>query len=85
VFAELVERGGDPARIIADRGLDQVADEGALAAIVDRVVAENPDSVERFRAGKTALLGFFVGRVLKASDGKADPQVVRKVLAERLG
>jgi aspartyl-tRNA(Asn)/glutamyl-tRNA(Gln) amidotransferase subunit B len=48
-------------------------------------VAENPDSVERFRAGKTALLGFFVGRVLKASDGKADPQVVRKVLAERLG
>jgi glutaminyl-tRNA synthetase len=85
VFAELVERGGDPARIIADRGLDQVADEGALAAIVDRVVAENPDSVERFRAGKTALLGFFVGQVLKASDGKADPQVVRKVLAERLG
>src|ERR671928_54208 len=60
VFAEMVERGGDPARIIAERGLDQVTDEAALTAIVDRVMAENPDSVVRYRAGKTALIGFFV-------------------------
>ena len=85
VFAELVDRGGEPGRIIAERGLDQVTDEQAVAAIVDRVMAESPENVERYRAGKTALIGFFVGQVLKASEGKADPQVVRKVLTERLG
>jgi glutaminyl-tRNA synthetase len=85
VFAELVDRGGDPERIIAARGLDQVTDEGEVAALVDRVLVESPDSVERYRSGKTALLGFFVGQVLRASEGRADPQVVRKVLTERLG
>jgi glutaminyl-tRNA synthetase len=85
VFAELVERGGDPQRIIAERGLTQVSDESAIASMVDEVLAGNPDKVDSYRGGKTALLGFFVGQVVKASQGTANPKVVQKVLADRLG
>jgi glutaminyl-tRNA synthetase len=84
VFAEMMQRGGDPMQIIAERGLSQVSDEGAIAAIVDDVLAANPDKVAAFRGGKTALIGFFVGQVVRASQGKANPQVVQKLLAERL-
>ena len=84
VFAEMVERGGDPRRIIAERGLSQVSDEAAIAVLVDDVLAANPDKVDQFRAGKTALTGFFVGQVIRASQGKANPQVVQKLLADRL-
>ncbi|HKN92617.1 MAG TPA: hypothetical protein VJ622_20390, partial [Acidimicrobiia bacterium] len=85
VFAVLMERGGDPEEIIAERGLAQISDEAAIAAIVDEVVAANPDKAEAYRAGKTALAGFFVGQVVRASQGKANPQVVQKLVAERLG
>jgi glutaminyl-tRNA synthetase len=85
VFAVLMEHGGDPERIIAERGLAQVSDEGAIATLVDEVIAANPDKAEAYRAGKTALAGFFVGQVVRASQGKANPQVVQKVVAERLG
>ncbi len=85
VFAVLMEQGGDPTQIIAERGLAQVSDEGAIAALVDEVIAANPDKVEAYRAGKTNLAGFFVGQVVRASQGKANPQVVQKVVADRLG
>jgi glutaminyl-tRNA synthetase len=85
VFAVLVDQGGDPEQIIADRGLAQVSDESAIAAMVDEVIAANPDKAEAYRAGKTALAGFFVGQVVRASQGKANPQVVQKLVAERLG
>ena len=84
VLAELVERGGDADRIIAERGLAQVSDESAVAPIVDDVLAANPDKVALYRDGKTALFGFFVGQTVKASQGKANPQVVQKLLTERL-
>jgi glutaminyl-tRNA synthetase len=84
VFAEMVERGGEPGEIIARRGLAQVSDEAAIAAIVDDVVAANPDRAAQYRGGKTALLGFFVGQVVKASDGRANPKVAQRLLAERL-
>jgi glutaminyl-tRNA synthetase len=84
VFAEMVERGGEPGEIIARRGLTQLSDEAAMAAIVDDVVAANSDKVAQYRGGKTALLGFFVGQVVKASDGRANPKVAQKMLAERL-
>ena len=80
-----MRRGGDPGRIIAERGLAQVSDEGTIIAILDEVLARNPDKVDQYRGGKTALLGFFVGQVVKASQGKANPRVVQKLLAERLG
>ena len=61
-----------------------MSDEAAVAEIVDQVLAANPDKVEQYRAGKTALLGFFVGQVVRASQGKANPQVAQKLLGERL-
>jgi glutaminyl-tRNA synthetase len=84
VFAEMVERGGHPKEIIAERGLAQVSDEAAIAAMVDRVLAANPDKVDGYRAGKTGLLGYFVGQVVRSSQGKANPQVVQQVLVARL-
>jgi len=84
VLAEMVDRGGQPDSIIAARGLTQVSDEGAVSTMVDEVMAANPDKVELYRSGKTALFGFFVGQVVRASQGKANPQVVQKVLADRL-
>jgi Asp-tRNA(Asn)/Glu-tRNA(Gln) amidotransferase B subunit len=84
VLAEMVERGRTPERIIAERGLAQVSDEGAIAALVDEVVAANPDKLAAYLGGKTALFGFFVGQVIRASRGNANPQVVQKLLAERL-
>ena len=85
VFAEMVERGADPRAIIAERGLAQVNDEGAIAGIVDQVVAANSGKADQYRGGKTALFGFFVGQVIKASQGKANPQVVQKLVRDRLG
>jgi len=85
VFAEMVERGADPRQVIADRGLAQVNDEGAIAGMVDRVLADNAGKVEEYRAGKTALLGFFVGQVIKGSQGMANPRVVQDLVKARLG
>ena len=85
VFAEMVKTGADPRSIIAARGLDAVADEGELVRIVDDVIGKNPDKVAQYRGGKTGLLGFFVGQVVKASGGKANPQVVSKLVGDRLG
>jgi glutaminyl-tRNA synthetase len=82
---ELVTQGGDPDRIVAERGLTAVADEGAIGSLVDDVLAKNPDKVAQYKGGKTGLLGFFVGQVVKASGCKASPQVVQKVVASRLG
>jgi aspartyl-tRNA(Asn)/glutamyl-tRNA(Gln) amidotransferase subunit B len=85
VFAEMVDGGADPRQVIAGRGLTQVSDEGAIAAIVDRVLADNGDKVEQYHAGKAALLGYFVGQAIKASQGRANPQIVQAVVRDRLG
>jgi glutaminyl-tRNA synthetase len=84
VFAEMVQRGGDPAQIIAERGLAQVSDEATIAAIVDHVLAAHQDKVDQYRAGKTGLFGFFVGQVVRSSQGRAKPEVVRQLLGVRL-
>jgi len=85
VLSELVERGGDPRAIIAERGLAKVDDESALVPLVEEVMAAHPDKVGAYRDGKAALFGFFMGQVVRASAGKADPQVVKRLLSERLG
>ncbi len=85
VFAELVAAGGSPRAIVARRGLERLADATTLAALVDRVLADHPEEAARYRAGKTSLLGFFIGRVMAASAGAADPAAVRELLRERLG
>jgi aspartyl-tRNA(Asn)/glutamyl-tRNA(Gln) amidotransferase subunit B len=84
VYAEL-PGGSDPPRLVAERlGLIQVGDVDALGRWVDEVLAACPGEVERFRAGESKLLGFFVGQVMKKSQGKADPKGVQPVLLERL-
>jgi aspartyl-tRNA(Asn)/glutamyl-tRNA(Gln) amidotransferase subunit B len=86
VFALMVEERAEPQEIVARHGLGQISDEGALAAAVAKVVADNPAQAEQFRAGKEQLLGFFVGQVMKATQGRANPtlvnDLVRKALAE---
>ncbi len=71
--------------IIQARGLRQITDVGAIEALVDEVIANNPGQVAEYRAGKQKLLGFFVGQVMKASKGKANPGQVNVLLKEKLG
>jgi glutaminyl-tRNA synthetase len=84
VLAELIENGGDPAEIVLRKNLRQVSDTGTLGPLVDKVLADNPDAVARYKAGKTGLLGFLVGQVMKASGGAASPEKVQELLRARL-
>jgi glutaminyl-tRNA synthetase len=84
VLAAMVAEGGDPAEHIARLGLEKVSDEGELEPVVERVLGEWPGKVEEYRAGKKALLGLFVGEVMKATGGAADPKAVKALLEQRL-
>ncbi len=85
VFAKMFETG-ESARSIVDReGLKQISDKGALGKIVDDVLAANPKQVEQYKSGKTAVLGFLVGQVMKNSKGQANPAAVNTMLKEKLG
>ncbi len=85
VFAAMWAGEGDADAIIEARGLRQVTDSGAIAAIVDEVIAANPNEVVQLKAGKDKVMGFFVGKVMKASQGKANPAQVNQLLREKLG
>ncbi len=85
VFADMAETGDAPGAIVELRGLRQVSDAGAIEAVVDRVLEANPGQVGEYRAGKTGLMGFFVGQVMRESGGQANPKVVNEILARRLG
>ncbi len=85
LVAELVERGGDPVAWIRERGLEAVSDAGALEAAVEAVILEHAADVERVRAGEQKVLNFLMGQVMKRTGGKANPQVVRQLLAARIG
>ena len=84
VFAEMWTNGGDPETIINDKGWVQITDTSAIEKIVDEVIANNPAQVENYKAGKVQLMGFFVGQVLKASGGKANPQAVNEIVKAKL-
>jgi len=84
VLTRMVDVGGDPERLIDEMGLAQVGDDDALAPIVDRVLAAWPDKVEAYRAGNQNLLALFIGQVMKATQGAADPGRTRALLLERL-
>ena len=84
IFAKMIE-SGESARIIIDReGLRQISDTGALGKIVDEVIAGNPKQVEQYKSGKTAVLGYLVGQVMKASRGQANPAAVNELLKSKL-
>jgi aspartyl-tRNA(Asn)/glutamyl-tRNA(Gln) amidotransferase subunit B len=84
VFEIMFETGQDADTIIEEKGLKQVTDTGAIEAVVDQVIADNPDKAAEFRGGKDKLMGWFVGQVMKASKGKANPQLANQVLAKKL-
>lgn len=84
VLDAMLETGKKAAEIVAEKGLKQVSDSGAIAAIIDKVIAENESSVIKYKAGNERLFGFFVGQVMKESKGQANPQMVNDLLKEKL-
>jgi aspartyl-tRNA(Asn)/glutamyl-tRNA(Gln) amidotransferase subunit B len=84
VFAEMVATGTNPAAIIEAKGLRQVTDEGAIAAAIDAVLAAQADKLAEYRAGRDKLYGFFVGQVMRATQGKANPALVNQLLKKKL-
>lgn len=83
-FEFMWSEGKTAAMVVEEHGLAQMSDDGAIAALVDQVVAENADKVEEYRSGKPKLIGYFVGQVMKASQGKANPATVNAMLKVRL-
>jgi aspartyl-tRNA(Asn)/glutamyl-tRNA(Gln) amidotransferase subunit B len=84
VFEIMLETGEPPSKIVEERGLKQTSDTGAIDAAVDKVLADNADKVEQYKGGKPQLFGFFVGQVMKAMQGKANPQLVNERLRAKL-
>ncbi len=84
VFDEMRRSGKAPEVIVTEQGLIQESDEGALAAQIDQVLAANPDKVTEYRAGRDKLLQFFVGQVMRATQGKANPQLLNDLLKKKL-
>ena len=84
VVEELFENPKDPEEIIKEKGWIQISDEGAIKEVVMRVLENNPDSVESYKAGKTKALGFLVGQAMKETKGKANPQMLNKMFIEEL-
>ena len=84
VFSAVLDEGKDPSAIVEERGMKQVSDTGALEAVIDQVLADNPDKVEAYKGGKTGLLGFFVGQCMKATKGQGNPKLINQMLSARL-
>jgi glutaminyl-tRNA synthetase len=84
VLSRMVERGGDPADLVTEMGLEKIDDHAALQSAIDDVLAAWPEKVDEYWAGKRNLIGLFVGEVMKATRGAADPKAVRELLTARL-
>jgi aspartyl-tRNA(Asn)/glutamyl-tRNA(Gln) amidotransferase subunit B len=84
VFAEMFATSKDAKTIVAEKGLTQVTDTGAIEKIINEVLAANPDKITEYQSGKDKLFGFFVGQVLKLSGGQANPAIVNDLLKSKL-
>ena len=84
IFEDMCETGKNPNLIIEEKGLSQISDEGEIEKLVDEVLNNNPENIEKYKNGKTKLLGFFVGEVMKLSKGKANPSTLNKLLKKKL-
>ncbi|MUV38607.1 Asparaginyl-tRNA synthase (glutamine-hydrolyzing) [Lentibacillus sp. JNUCC-1] len=84
VFAELVEKGGDPEKIVKEKGLVQISDESELTPIITKILDENEQSIIDYKNGKDRALGFLVGQVMKATKGQANPPMVNKILKREM-
>lgn len=84
VLREMFDTGKEPETIVKEQGLIQISDEGELISMIEKILDENPQSIEDFKNGKDRAIGFLVGQIMKASKGKANPQLVNKMLGEKL-
>ncbi|HOD27630.1 MAG TPA: Asp-tRNA(Asn)/Glu-tRNA(Gln) amidotransferase subunit GatB [Syntrophales bacterium] len=84
VVEEMYRTGRPPEDIVREKGMVQITDEGALVPVIDEILARHPGQLEQYRAGKDKLFGFFVGQVMKATQGKANPQLINDLLQKRL-
>ena len=84
VYRAMMDGEGSPEAIVKARGLVQISDTSAIEPVIDEVIAKNPQSVEDFRAGKERALGALVGQVMKATQGKANPQLVNELIRKKL-
>ncbi len=84
IFEEMFENGKNPEDIVKEKGMTQISDENAIKEMVEKVVSNNPQSVTDYKAGKDRALGFLVGQIMKETKGKANPQIVNKMLIEIL-
>ena len=84
VFEIMADSGKDPKKIVEEKGLKQQSDPKELEKIIDKVISDNPKNVEAYKLGKDKLFGFFVGQVMKQSNGKANPQLVNEILKKKL-
>jgi len=84
VFAEMLETGDDPGKIVKEKGLVQMSDEGELVALVREIIEANPEQAQQFRDGKTKVIGFFVGQLMQKTRGKANPQLANTLFSREL-
>jgi aspartyl-tRNA(Asn)/glutamyl-tRNA(Gln) amidotransferase subunit B len=84
VFEEMYATGKTPESIVEEKGLKQLTDEGEITEIIDRLLSAHPKQVQEYRGGKEKLLGFFVGQVMRQTQGKANPTLVNQILREKL-
>ena len=84
VFSAIMEEDKDPSVIVEERGMKQVSDTGAIEAVVDAIIAANPDEVARYKEGNTKVIGFFVGQCMKEMRGQGNPKIINQLLAKKL-
>ena len=85
VFSEMIQTGKEPQKIIEEKGMAQISDEGLIESVVDRVIANNPNVIEDYKKGKKSALAFLVGQVMKETKGKANPKMVNELLTKKVG
>ena len=84
VFSAIMDEDKDPLAIVEERGMKQVSDTGAIEAVVDAIIAANPDEVARYKEGNTKVIGFFVGQCMKEMRGQGNPKIINQLLAKKL-
>lgn len=84
VFEEMAKTGENPEKIVEEKGLVQISDPEVISKIINEIIEKNPDNLEKYKAGNTKLSGFFVGQVIKATAGKANPKIVNQLVAKAL-
>ncbi len=84
LFDSMYQSGADPSKLMVERGLTQISDAAIIETAIDRVLAVQQKNVAAYKAGKTTLLGFFVGQVMKSTQGRANPKIVNELLQKKL-